>query len=308
MSIPVVVTAMTVQFIYLIDSSFFIRWTEGYYAAYETASRIRDYLIFNAQSIAGIPPILAIALSTSIIPVLSAANSVGKLDEVQRQASLVMRIVVFTGVPAALYLTVAAYSVNGLIYKDAGASGMVAALTIGTIFQITMMTSNSILFGIGNPKPAMVNSLIGYAVKIVGSMLLGSIMGGYGFVLASTLCFLLITVLNLRAISSKVKLIVLGKRWTSYLVTIILTAAAGYGTDLIVRSVLGSVMSPKLVFMASCLACGLVSGAFYLLLLITLGVIREGDAKSFPGPLRKLLLPLVRRFGRRTPEAVHMVE
>ena len=39
MSIPVVVTAMTVQFIYLIDSCFFIRWTEGYYAAYETASR-----------------------------------------------------------------------------------------------------------------------------------------------------------------------------------------------------------------------------------------------------------------------------
>ena len=71
----------------------------------------------------------------------------------------------------------------------------------------------------------MVNSLIGYAVKIVGSIFLGPIMGGYGFVLASTLCFLLITVLNLRAISSKVKLIVLGKRWTSYLVTIILTAA-----------------------------------------------------------------------------------
>ncbi|OXM13085.1 putative polysaccharide biosynthesis protein [Paenibacillus herberti] len=303
MSIPVVVTAMTVQFIYLIDSSFFIRWTEGFYVNGETAEKIRNYLIYNGQSIAGLPPILAIALAQSILPVLSAAYSVGKHDEVQRQASLVMRIVVFTGVPMALLLTVAAHSVNGLLFADPNASGMVAALTIGTIFQITMLTTNSILFGIGTPRPAMISTLIGYAVKVFGSMLLGPVMGGYGFVLASMLCFMIITGLNLLAIRKKVKLQVLGKRWAPYLISTVITAVAGFGTDMTVRGVLGSMMNAKLVFLAGSLATGIVTGLFYLFLLIALGVIREADAKSFPGPLRKLLLPFVRRFGRRSPES-----
>ncbi len=302
MSVPIVVTAMTVQFIYLIDSTFFIRWTDSYYSAYDTASRIRDYLIFNAQSIAGIPPILAIALSQSIIPVLSAANSVGRLDEVRKQASLVMRIVVFTGVPAALVLTVGAHSVNGLLFSDPGASGVVAALTIGTIFQITMMTSNSILFGLGNPRPAMISAIIGYAVKIAGSLALGPLLGGYGFIIASMLCFMIITWLNMRVIQNKVKLNVLGRRWPAYLLTIVIAAAAGYGTDMTVRGVLGSILPSKLVFFAGTVATGAVMGIFYLFLLIALGVIREADASSFPGPLRKILLPLVRRFGRRETE------
>ncbi|QJC53301.1 polysaccharide biosynthesis protein [Paenibacillus albicereus] len=299
MSIPVVVTAMTVQFIYLVDASFFIRWTSGFFASEAAAEQVRNYLIYNGQSIAGIPPILAIALSQSILPVLSAANSVGRLDEVQRQASLVMRIVVFTGVPAALLLTVAAHSVNGLLFVDPAASGMVAALTVGTIFQITMMTSNSILFGLGTPRPAMISTLIGYAVKIVGSLLLGPLLGGYGFVIASMLCFMVITSLNLLAIRQKVQLRVLGKRWTPYLAAVIITAAAGFGTDMTVRGMLGTALHAKLVFLAGVIATSLVCGFFYLFLLVALGVIREADAKSFPGPLRKLLLPLVRRLGRR---------
>ncbi|MCM3748222.1 polysaccharide biosynthesis protein [Paenibacillus pasadenensis] len=302
MSIPVVVTAMTVQFIYLMDSSFFVRWTAGFYETEAAAKLIRDYLIYNGQSIAGIPPILAIALSQSILPVLSAAYSVGKLDEVQRQASLVMRIVVFTGVPAALLLTVGAHSINGLLFADPAASGMVAALSIGTIFQITMMTTNSILFGLGKPRPAMISTLIGYGVKVLGSFLLGPVMGGYGFVLASTLCFVVITVLNLLAIRQKVQLRVLGKRWMPYLIAIAITAGAGFGTDMTVRGILGTVMHAKLVFLAGTIATSLVCGLFYLFLLIALGVIREDDAKSFPGPLRKLLLPFVRRFGRRSSE------
>ncbi|MGN7455175.1 putative polysaccharide biosynthesis protein [Paenibacillus pasadenensis] len=303
MSIPVVVTAMTVQFIYLVDASFFIRWTDGFFASEAAAEQVRNYLIYNGQSIAGIPPILAIALSQSILPVLSAANSVGRLDEVQRQASLVMRIVVFTGVPAALLLTVAAHSVNGLLFVDPAASGMVAALTVGTIFQITMMTSNSILFGLGTPRPAMISTLIGYAVKIVGSLLLGPLLGGYGFVLASMLCFMVITSLNLLAIRQKVRLQVLGKRWTPYLAAVLITAAAGFGTDMTVRGMLGTALHAKLVFLAGAIATSLVCGFFYLFLLIALGVIREADAKSFPGPLRKLLLPLVRRLGRREGQA-----
>lgn len=298
MSLPVVVTAMTVQFLYLFDSSFFIRLTESFYATYEAANEAMGYLTFNAQSIAGIPPILAIALSQSIIPVLSAANSVRNMNEVQRQASLVMRIVVFTGVPAALLLTVAAYSVNGLLFRTPAGSGLVAALTAGTIFQITMMTSNSILFGLGTPRPAMTHTLIGFAVKVAASLALAPLLGGYGLVIASTLCFLLITGLNLRTVQRSVKLNVLGKRWPAYLLTIAVTAGAGYGVDVLVRESLSGSLPPKLVYLLGCVATGLITFGLYIALLIVLRVVTESEARSFPGPLRKLLLPLVRRLGR----------
>ncbi|AJY75750.1 putative polysaccharide biosynthesis protein [Paenibacillus beijingensis] len=304
MSLPVVVTAMTVQFLYLVDTSFFVRLTESYYSSYAAAKEAMGYLTFNAQAIAGIPPILAIALSQSIIPVISAANSVRNMDEVQRQASLVMRIVVFTGVPAALILTVAAYSVNGLLFSSPAGSGMVAALTAGTIFQITMMTSNSILFGLGKPRPAMIHTLLGFAVKIAASLALAPLLGGYGLVLASTLCFLLITVLNLRVVRSSVKLAVLGKRWPAYLLTIVVTAGAGYGVDVLVRGALEGALPPKLIYLLGCMATGLVTLGLYALLLIMLRVVTETEAKSFPGPLRKLLLPLVRRLGRSRAASV----
>ena len=92
---------MTVQFVYNFDTMLFNRLTGSFYETKDIAKQFHNWLAFRAQGIAGIPPILAIALSTSIIPVLSSAYSVRNIKEVERQTSLVMRIVVFTGVPAA---------------------------------------------------------------------------------------------------------------------------------------------------------------------------------------------------------------
>ena len=299
MSLPVVITAMTVQFLYLIDSSFFIRFTSSFYDSADAAKQSMNALIYNAQSIAGIPPILAIALSQSIIPILSAAYSVRNMSEVQRQASLVMRIVVFTGVPVALVLTVAATSVNGLLFTSVAGSGLVAALTAGTIVQITTMTSNSILFGLGKPRAAMIHTLIGFAVKIVGSMLLAPLLGGYGLVLASTLCFVFISTMNLRSINKIIKLRVLQKKWAPYLFTIVITSAAGFGVEVLIRNLLEGVIHAKFVYLLSSMVTGVVAGGLYIVLLVLTKAITANEAASFPGPLRKLLLPLVRRLGGR---------
>ncbi|ALS26751.1 membrane protein [Paenibacillus sp. 32O-W] len=294
-SVPVVVTAMTVQLLYMIDTSLFIRLTGSFYTPAEAQSAL-GWLGFRAQTIAGIPPILAIALSQSIIPVLSAAYSTGRMAEVQRQTSLVMRIVVFTGVPAALVLTVAAHSVTGLLFDGPGGSGLVAALTAGTIFQITMMTTNSILFGMSKPYHPMVYTFVGIAVKIIASLALAPLLGAYGLVLASTLCFLTITYLNLRMIRREVELKVLGSRWGAYLATIAVSALAGWGMDDLVRSLLVS-WPDKLAFFAGCAATGVTVGGLYLVLLIRLGVVTAGEIGGFPGPLRKLFSALIRRIG-----------
>jgi stage V sporulation protein B len=296
MSVPIVVAAMTVQFMYTFDSSLFNKLTSAYYD-HETAKQVLNWLGMKAQAIAGIPPILAIALSTSIIPVLSSAYSVRNMNEVQRQTSLVMRIVVFTGVPAALILTVAAVSVTGALFSDAGGSGLVAALTAGTIFQITMMTSNSILFGLGKARIPMRHTIIGLLVKVVASLALAPVIGVYGLILSSTLCFTIIASLNLRVIRSEVPLSVLGKRWYGYMATIAVSAAAGWVTDMACRGLLKG-LPHKLMYFISASATGIVSLGLYILLLVLLRVVTAEDARQLPGPLRKVLGPLLRVTAR----------
>ncbi|WP_274652480.1 putative polysaccharide biosynthesis protein [Paenibacillus humicola] len=296
-SVPIVIASMTVQFIYNFDTMFFHRLTDSFYGGLDRSQAILDAFSIKAQAMSGIPPILAIALSTSIIPVISSAYSVRNMKEVERQTSLVMRIVVFTGVPVALMMTVASVSITGFLFPNTYGSGAVAALTAGTIFQITMMTSSSVLFGMGKPRRPMMHTFAGIGVKVIASLILSPLLGVYGLILSSTLCFLTIATLNLRAIRQEVPLSVLGSRWGGYLATIAVASAAGWLVDMGFRSMLGG-LPAKLMYLVSASAAGLVSFALYMLLLTLLRVVTAEDVRQFPGPLRKLMSPIIRITAR----------
>ena len=292
LSVPIVLTSMTVQFFYYFDTQFFYRLTESFYGSRELTDTALDILGMKAQTIAGIPPILAVALSQSIIPVISSAYATGSMREVSRQASLVLRIVIFTGVPIALALTAAAPSVTGLLYTPGG-SGVVAALTAGTVLQIVMMTTNSTLFGLGKPRQAMYHTLTGMAVKAALSALLGPALGVYGLILASTIGFLWIGGFNVLSIRKVVPIAVLGPRWLPYAGAVLLASAAGYGIDFAGLRLLDDLPFKLACFFTAAASCA-VSGAAYLALMVLFGAVTREDAASFPGPLKKLFAPLLR--------------
>lgn len=295
-SIPIVVAAMTVQFLYNFDTSFFYRLTGEFYSSKALAEQAFSVLGNRAQSLAGIPPILAIALSTSIIPIISAAYSVRNMEEVERQTSLVLRIVVFTGVPVALVLTVAAQSATGLLFEDSLGSGIVAALLAGTVFQITMMTTNSILFGLGRARVPMRHTFIGLAAKVIGSLLLAPLLGAYGLILASTICFATISWFNLRVIRREVKFRIFGARWWNYIFTIGVAAIMGYVTERVVLDSLHQ-SSSKLTYLLAATSSTAVTLISYALLLVQLRVIKEQDMANMPSRLRKVF-QFISRYGR----------
>ena len=257
---------------------------------------LADYGI-KAISLAGIPPILAIALGSTIIPVISSAYSVKNMKEVQRQASLVMRIVCFTGVPIALLLTVASFSVTGLLFASTSGSDVVALLTAGTIVQITMMTTNSILYGMGRPKQSMNHTLLGLLLKVVISIALAPFMGVYGLIVGSTICFIVITLLNVRSINQVVKLSVLGKRWMTYIVSVAVAAFAGWLVETTLLKLTASLPN-KLSYFIGAGMTAVVVGGVYVLLLIVLRVITPDDIAMFPGKLRKPFQLLMKPFYR----------
>ncbi|QNK56184.1 polysaccharide biosynthesis protein [Paenibacillus sp. PAMC21692] len=302
MSLPALVTSTAINLIFAFDQTLFLRLTGEFYSAEAGIEALADFGA-KAISLAGIPPILAIALGSSLIPVIAAAYKLKNMGEVQRQASVVMRVVCFTGVPLALLFTVAAYSIIGVLFplpEDGSGptgSGAVAALAAGTILQITMMTTNSILYGMGKQRISMRHTLIGLVLKVVVSVALAPFLGVYGLIIGSTVCFVVTTMMNLRFINGIVKLKVLGKRWMPYLVSIAVAALGGWGAETGMLSLTDSWI-PKLSYFFAAAAASIAVVALYGAMLVILKVVTAEDAASLPARLRKPFLKVLRIVSR----------
>lgn len=292
MAMPAIVTSMAVNLVYLFDTALLPRLTESYYGL-QTALAVKEDFSIKAISLAGIPPILAIALGSSIIPIIASAYSLRNMKEVEKQASMVMRIVCLTGVPVSLLLSIASFSITGLLFDGTKGYGIVAALTAGTILQITMMTSNSILYGMSKQKVSMRHTFVGLALKAGVSVALAPLMGVYGLIIGSTACFAAVTLLNLFHINRETKLVVFGKRWLPYAVAVAIPALAGWGAEYGVLH-LTSGLPAKLSYLFAAGATAVVVGGLYLVLLFMLRVITSEDVATMPARLRKPFQKLLR--------------
>ncbi|CAM3849569.1 polysaccharide biosynthesis protein [Cohnella lubricantis] len=304
-SIPILLTAMTVQVIYLIDQTLLIPLSQWRFDP-GLSEMWLDVLINNAQSIAGIPPVLAVALSTSLLPIISSAFAAGEHEKVKRQGGLAMRIAVFSGLPVVLVLSIGAYAVDhflfkteesdaivGFLFKSGEGSAIVGLLTAGTIFQITMMTSNAILNGLGKQRTAMRHTLTGVAVKLVLSVALTPFFGVYGLVAATSICFILATVWNMVTIRRLTGIKVLGDRWPGFIAALAVIIAAGAVLVYFGLQWFEPLSWRWPYFFTICLI-GLFVCVAYPVLLFALKVIRAEDVESYPARVRKLMRPFAK--------------
>lgn len=302
LSIPIVLSSLAVPAVYFIDTSI-LKTLLMDKIGEASATEALAVLGAKAQSVAGIPPILAIALSQSLLPVVSAAFARKDMEHLQGQITLALRISILSGLPIVIALTTAAYSINGLLFKDLGGSGIIAALTLGTIFQITMMTSNSMLIGMGKPNISTIHVMVGLVVKLAASWLLSIWFGVYGIIAATGLCFLVITLLNIRMLKTIVPFSIMGRKWPGLLVTVVISAAAGYGMNVLTLLPFGAAPS-RLVFFLACGVSGATVALAFVVLMILLRVITREELAGYPRIIQKLLRPLMRlQRGQAQPEA-----
>lgn len=292
LSIPIVLSSLTIPVVNVIDTSLSVPLLIDQMGR-ENATAALGILTTRAQSVAGIPPVLAIALGTSLIPIISAAYARRDEGHLKKQITLALRISILTGMPIVLALVAAAYSVNGLLFASLDGSGIVAMLTIGTIFQITMMTTNSILLGMGKSRISMYYVLVGIIVKLVASFLLSKVFGIYGIIGATALCFIVITVLNLRMLKSIVPFEIMGKRWGGFAIAVLVSGGIGFGLNQ-AGIQLTDLMPERIAFLITCLVVGAAVVVIYLVLLIVLGVLTRQEISSYPRALQKVLNPLMK--------------
>ncbi|GAC43202.1 putative polysaccharide biosynthesis protein [Paenibacillus popilliae] len=258
-----------------------------------SAQQLSSILTYRSQSIAGIPPILATALCMSIIPIISEAFAKQDISHLKQQISLGMRISLLSGMPIVIALTVGAYSVNGFLFSTPDGSGIVAMATFGTIFQITMMITSSILLGLGKPYIPMISVTIGIIIKLGASFCLFPFFNIYGIIGGTAVSFLIITWLNLRVMKKIVPFEVFGTRWPGFLLTVALTSGFGLFVERLGEQLV-TIMSVKLAYLITISLVTLLTTVLFVIGFAVFGVVQRDELHSYPRGVQKVLRPLMR--------------
>ncbi|MCY9693300.1 putative polysaccharide biosynthesis protein [Paenibacillus alginolyticus] len=295
LSIPIVIFSVTVTLVYAIDTSIIIPLLEGTIGRSEALGLV-GIIGGRAQSLAGIPIILAIALSQSVVPIISAAYSRKDLKQVGHQTTRVLQLSILSGLPAVLVIAIAARPLDFFMFgHEDTAFGMshgpymISLLTLGAMFQIVMQTSGAVLMGMGRMKPLMTHVAVGIAVKLAGSFLLAQWFGIYGIIGSTGLCFIVMSWLNLRSLRKEVDFTILGRRFIGLLLSIVVIVILGLGAEWLTHTYVHPTPWYRLnEGINAVLVCGF-SAALYPLILMVTRVVTKDDVKNFPSPVQKLI-------------------
>lgn len=287
LSIPISFISMTVPAVNLIDSTITVPLLQSQVGLTE-AKQITGILGAKAQSLAGIPPILAIAFSTSILPIISSAFARQDFQEVSNKTSQTLRLAIIAGVPLVLVLCVGARSVNGLLFPSTEGTAMIIVMVLGSIFQIMMMISASVLMGLGRTKEPSIHVLLGIGIKLLFSWLLSIWLGVYGIIVASSFCYILIFMLNVRTLKQIVPFRVLFEQWRALIGTSLVVLTLGLLLELGINPFIQTGII-KLDYLLQFCFIGLIMGVSYFILALKWQVVPEEDLKAMPAPIRKWL-------------------
>ncbi|MFC5447622.1 putative polysaccharide biosynthesis protein [Paenibacillus aestuarii] len=304
LSIPIVIFSVTVTLVYAIDTSIIIPLLEGAITRKE-AHGLVGIMGGRAQSLAGIPIILAIALSQSVVPIISGAYSRKDMQQVGHQTTRVLQLAILSGLPAVLVISLAARPLDYFLFgHEDSAYGMlhgphmISLLTLSAMFQIVMQTSGAVLMGMGRMKPLMVNVAVGIAVKLAGSFLLAGSLGIYGIIVSTGLCFIAMSWLNLRALRQEFRFTVLGRRFGGLLVSIIVIVVLGALAEWLTHTYVHPFAQYRLnEGLNAILVCGFTAVLYPVMLMLT-RVVTKDDVGNFPRPLQKIIAKAGRLTGR----------
>ncbi|MFC0214036.1 oligosaccharide flippase family protein [Paenibacillus chartarius] len=295
LSVPIVLYSVVVTLIYLIDSRLLHPLLSGTFEL-EQRRELLGILTGRAQSLAGIPIILAIALSQSIVPIISAAYSSGNLEQVRSQTSRVLQISLLSGLPAVLLIAIAARPIDGAIfgyektaYGYENAPYIIGLLTMGALFQILMQTSGGVLMGMGKMKALIVSVGIGIAIKLAGTYALAPFIGIYGLIVSTGLCFVAMTAFNLLVLRKEINFHVLGRKWIGLGLTTAVIVGLGIPLELWTH---GAVKLFAYSRMNEIVNAVIVAGwtvAAYAIGLVLFRVVTKNDIDKLPKPLQKLI-------------------
>lgn len=295
LSIPIVIFSVTVTLVYAIDASSIIPLLQEKFTV-NGARELNGILTGRAQSLAGLPIILAIALSQSVVPLISSTYSQGKMELVGHHTSRVMQLAILSGLPMVLIVALGARPLDGFlfgyeksIYGYENGPIIIAALTVSAMFQIVMQTSGAVLMGLGRMRPLVISVALGIGLKLALNFLLAPWLDIYGIIIATGVCFISMSVVNLLVLRKDIPFTILGKRWGRLCIAVVVLVAIGIGLEQLTHAFVHPFSWYRLnEGLNAIIVCSTIL-ILYPVMLMLMKVLTKDDLDNFPAPVRKLI-------------------
>lgn len=154
-----------------------------------------------------LPPTIVMSLSMSVVPFISGAFATHKHTEVKTLSESTLRITMLFSMPCAIGLSVLSQPILSVVYNNARAASMLAILGYAVIFVSLVSVSTAMLQATGHVMIPVRNMAIGGIVKIATNYFFIAIpaLNIGGAPISTNLCYLTITILNIRSVQKIMK-------------------------------------------------------------------------------------------------------
>ncbi|PLR68258.1 stage V sporulation protein B [Bacillus sp. UMB0893] len=177
-----------------------------------------------------LPSFITYSLSTALVPAISEAMAQNKLNVVQHRLQQAFRLSLVTGGFAVVILYIYAKPMMTVMYGNSHAAMFVQVMAPFFIFYYFQGPLQAVLQALNLAKAAMINSFIGSAIKTALIFLLATrpSLGIMGAALAIVAGIMLVTLLHLATVMKVISLTIRIGEYARCILTMIITAAAGY--------------------------------------------------------------------------------
>lgn len=175
----------------------------------------------KALTMFNLPLTLVVALGTSIVPAISASVAKAKRLEAKTITESALRIAVLFAAPCTFGMAALSKEILNLLYSDYNAYSVLAILSFAIIPVALVQVSNSVLQAYGRVYKPVIHMIIGGTVKVLVNFFCIPYLGIDGAPVGTGICYLIIAVLNIRAI---IKEAGIEFKWSSYIIRPVLAA------------------------------------------------------------------------------------
>ena len=205
-SIPITVSACIIPLAQFVDSALMVK--RIMHAGFDQASATAMYGIFSGMVIRliNIPTALALAISMSLVPAISAVKAVGDQAGIRSQSHVGIRYSFLIGFPCAIGMSVLAKPILAFFYQETLsperlqlASELLTFSALTIVLFTAVQATSSILQGLHRQTIPMYTMIAGVACKVLLNYILIGISGIHihGGPIASIVCYSVALIPNL---------------------------------------------------------------------------------------------------------------
>lgn len=282
-AIPITIGSSILPLMYNIDAAIVMRRLQGTGWSLAESKQLYGLIGGYCDPLIGLPGVFIDAIAISMIPAVTAALTLKKQDELNKNVETGIKTMMVVAYPCAIGLIVLANPILHMLYGTHPEEADMATLTLqilalGIITLSTMRVFSSALQGIGKMVLPVINLGIGLVVKVVCSYLLVGVhaLNVNGTAIGSVLTYLVVSVLNYCGLKKHANIkIDLKGIFIKPLLSSIVMGAFALGMYKLCFAILGSNALSTLVSIA-------IAAIIYVILVFKTKIITKEDQDVIP--------------------------